>query len=339
MLGRTPLRLIALLLFFSVSACDEGLTGPERANVTIAVAGQSNLIFLPLTLAQERGYFAAEGLTVTILNVASGADARNAVVNGTADVAMGFYEHVFTLRASQNVDGVAFVLFGDAPGVAVGVRPALASTVKSIKDLSGRKIGISSNGSGSHNTIRYLLRKENIAESAVTFVPVGLNEAAEAALELGQIDALSNIDPAITDLQLRNGITLLSDTRTRAGTQAVYGGDYAGTSFYAKRSFLEQYPGTAQALANASVKTLAWMAASTPEQILAPLSDSFLGGQRSLYVQMLKNSTGMFVNDGHFDESALTRVLQAFSLFDAAVAGANISVGATYTNEFVNRAN
>jgi NitT/TauT family transport system substrate-binding protein len=328
--------LIALVAF-SLSSCDEGVFGPELQHVTIAVPGQTNMIFLPLSVIEQLGYFREEGLEVSIVNVASGAEARQALLDGTADVLMSNYEQSLTLRASQSTDAVAFALFGSVPGLALGVRTSQAATVKSAKDLAGKKVGISSPSSGSHNLVRYLLRKEGVAETSVTFTAVGLGETAEAALESGQVDALSSLDPAITDLQQRSTITVLADTRTLNGTIAVYGGPYTGGAFFTRRAFVEQYPETTQRLTNAAVRALRWMSTQTPEQIVAALSDKYVGGQRSLYVAMLKNSPGMFSADGRFDQAVLTRVISTVALFDTGIAGAGIDVTKTYTNSFVER--
>lgn len=336
---RTKRSFFSLLLplLLTLTACDEGITEPELTHVTLAVAGPTNVVLLPLSVMQAKGFFAEEGLNVTILATASSADTRAAITSGAADVAMGNYEQILSNRTGGNTDPVSFVLLGNVPGPALAVRNSLAGSIRSAKDLSGRKIGISSPSSLSHNLVRYLLRKEGIAESAVTFVPVGLGEPAEAALESGQVDALSSVDPAITDLQLRGTAQVIADTRTLVGTRAVYGGDYTGPSLYARRSFIQQYPETTQRLTNAAMKALRWMAASTPEQIVAALSDAHVNGQRPLYVQMLEHSPGMFSTDGLLLEATLNRVIATAALFDPAIASASIRVSDTYTNTFVNR--
>jgi NitT/TauT family transport system substrate-binding protein len=333
----SKLRLLPLLLATLTTACEEGVTEPEIINVTLAVAGPTNVVLLPLSVMQAKGFFAEEGLNVTILATASSADTRTAFISGAADVAMSNYEQLLSTRTSGGTDAVSFVLFGNTPGPALAVRFSLAGSIKTAKDLSGRKVGISSPSSPSHNLVRYLLRKEGVAESAVTFVSVGLGEPAEAALESGQIDALSSVDPAITDLQIRGTGQVISDTRTLVGTRAVYGGDYTGATLYARRTFIEQHPEATQRLTNAAMKALRWMAASTPEQIVAALSDAQVNGQRDLYVQMLRNSPGMFSTDGLLVEATLNRVIATAGLFDPSIAAAGIMVGDTYTNVFVNR--
>jgi len=56
---------------------------PERSRVTLAVAGRTSIYHLPLTIAEQRGYFRAEGLDVDIVDVAGASRALQALANGT----------------------------------------------------------------------------------------------------------------------------------------------------------------------------------------------------------------------------------------------------------------
>ena len=58
----------------------------EKRKVTIAVGGKNLFYYLPLTIAEQLGYFKAEGLEVSIVDFAGGSRALQAVVGGSADV-------------------------------------------------------------------------------------------------------------------------------------------------------------------------------------------------------------------------------------------------------------
>ncbi|MFN6997497.1 MAG: ABC transporter substrate-binding protein, partial [Aquincola tertiaricarbonis] len=64
----------------------------EKTKVTIAVGGKNLFYYLPLTVADQLGYFKAEGLDVSIVDFAGGARALQAVVGGSADVVSGAFE-------------------------------------------------------------------------------------------------------------------------------------------------------------------------------------------------------------------------------------------------------
>src|SRR3954468_21034468 len=71
----------------------------EKPKVTLAVGGKNLLYYLPLSIAEQLGYFKAEGLEVTIVDFAGGAQALRAVVGGSADVVSGAFEHTVNMQA------------------------------------------------------------------------------------------------------------------------------------------------------------------------------------------------------------------------------------------------
>jgi len=86
----------------------------EKTKVAIAVGGKALVYYLPLTIAEVRGYFKDEGLDVTIADFAGGAKALQAVVGGSADVVSGAFEHSLNLQ-SKGQYYRNFVLQGRAP--------------------------------------------------------------------------------------------------------------------------------------------------------------------------------------------------------------------------------
>src|SRR5476649_698304 len=53
----------------------------EKTEVHIAVGGKAAFYYLPLTIAEQLGYFKAEGLDITISDFAGGSTALRAVVD------------------------------------------------------------------------------------------------------------------------------------------------------------------------------------------------------------------------------------------------------------------
>ena len=71
----------------------------EKQKVSIAVGGKNLFYYLPLTIAEQQGYFKDEGLQVEISDFAGGAKALQALVGGSADVVSGAYEHTINMQA------------------------------------------------------------------------------------------------------------------------------------------------------------------------------------------------------------------------------------------------
>src|SRR3981081_2209874 len=80
----------------------------EKKKITVAVGGKSLLYYLPLTIAERKGYFKSEGLDVEIVDFPGGAKALQAMVGGSADVVAGAYEHTINMLAKgQPIVGLA----------------------------------------------------------------------------------------------------------------------------------------------------------------------------------------------------------------------------------------
>ena len=110
-----------------------------------------------------------------------------------------------------------------------------------IDDLRGRRIGISAAGSATNMAASLLLARGGVRPEEVSFVDVGTGADALHALRSGRIDAISNVDPLITQLEQRGDVRIISDTRTLKGTQEVFGGPLPAACLYAQEDFCLLY--------------------------------------------------------------------------------------------------
>ncbi|MCS7058964.1 MAG: ABC transporter substrate-binding protein [Meiothermus sp.] len=327
------MRKILLLVFGLVLLL--GMAFAQQRRVVLAVGGKTAVVYLPLTLVERLGYFQQEGLEVVIQDLQAGSRALAALNGGSADVVMGFYDHTIQMQA-QGRDITAFVEVGRYPGVVLGVRTDL-ERVQGIADLKGMRVGVTAPGSSTNFYLNHWLIKAGLRPTDVAVIGVGTGAQAVAAVERRQIDAIVNVDPAITLLQRRGLIRVLADTRTAQGARAVFGGEYPAAVLYTTRGWLERNPETAQKLVNAMVRGLRWMQGKSAEEIARVLPEEYFLGDRELYLQVLRNSTEMFSKTGRFSDSAPLRPLVVLSGFDEAVARSQIDLKKTYTNAFVDR--
>ena len=311
----------------------------EKRDVHIAVGGKASFYYLPLTIAEQQGYFKAEGLNVKISDFAGGSVALRAVVGGSADVVSGAYEHTINLQSKKQYFR-AFVLQGRLPQIAFGVASARAGQVKSLKDLKGLKIGVSAPGSSTHNLVKQLLVKGGLDPNKdASIVGVGLGAQAVAAIRSGQIDAISNTDPVMTKLEQDNAIRILADTRTVKGTQDVWGAPLPAGCLYAPVEFTQKFPNTAQALANAIVRADKWISKASATDVAKVVPESYLMGDRALYLFSYDKVKEAISPDGIISEAGAKATLKALATFDSHIKAAEIKLEQTYTNEFAKKAN
>ena len=197
------MRRFTLYAFIGLSAIAAAAPAAEKleqAKVTIAVGGRSLFYYLPLTLADRLGYFKDEGLTVEIADFPGGAKALQAMVGGSADVVSGAFEHVVDMHA-KGIEVQEFVLQDRYSGIVLGLSKARATSYKSPKDLRGLKIGVTAPGSSTNIFVNALLARDGLPPDAVSIIGVGASSGAVAAMQKGQIDGISNLDPVITRLE------------------------------------------------------------------------------------------------------------------------------------------
>jgi NitT/TauT family transport system substrate-binding protein len=311
---------------------------PEKRKVAIAVGGKAGFYYLPLTIAEQLGYFKAEGLDVEISDFAGGAKALQAVVGGSADVVSGAFEHTINLQA-KGQHFQCFVLQGRAPQIAVGVSTRTLPNYKGIADLKGKRIGVSAPGSSTNMMANFLLAKAGLKPSDVSFIGVGTSAGAISAMRSGQIDAISNIEPAMTMLQQKGDVKIIADTRTLKGTQELLGGPMPAACLYAPADFVQKYPNTVQALANAIVRALKWLENAGPSELVKTVPESYLLGDRALYLATFGAVREALSIDGMVSEEAAKTALKVLQEFEPSLRTAKIDLSKLYTNEFAKRAN
>ncbi len=312
----------------------------EKQKVTIAVGGKNLFYYLPLTIAEQLGYFKDEGLDVTIVDFAGGSRALQAVVGGSADVVSGAFEHTIAMQL-KGQPMRAFVLQGAAPQIVLGVNPKTMPDFKSVADLKGKKIGVTAPGSSTNIVANFVLAKAGLKPTDVSFVGVGAGNGAVAAMRSGQIDAISNLDPVITLLARSGDLKIVSDTRKMDEAEKVFGGPMPAGCLYAPQGFLDKNPNTAQALVNAMVRADKWIHQAGGGDVIKVVPESYLLGDRAIYIDGFLAAKQATSADGSFPARGPQTALNALASIDPKIAAAKgkVDLSAIYTNDFVKKAN
>ncbi len=341
MFSKSIKAVAALIASFAVIAASTATQAqaPEKKKITIAVGGKSLFYYLPLTIAERQGYFKDEGLEVEIPDFAGGAKALQALVGGSADYVSGAFEHTINMQAKKQPIK-AVVLQANFSSITLVMTKDKAAKYKSAKDLKGLKIGVTAPGSSTNMFVNNLLAKEGLKPSDVSIVGTGAGAGAVAAMEKGEIDGMSNLDPVTTQLESTGKYVAVADSRTEKGMKEYYGGDYLASCIYATDDYIKKNPNTTQAVVNAMVRALRWLSRATPEQVMAVVPEAYLAGNRSLYKDaLLKNMIG-YSTDGQMSLKAAQNVYKVLKQFEPSVmaAGDTIKLEATFDNRFVTKA-
>lgn len=310
---------------------------PEKTKVAIAVGGKAAFYNLPLTIAEQLGYFKAEGLEVDISDFAGGSQALAAAEGGLADVVSGAYENTITLQTrGQNFQ--AFVLQGRAPAIAIGISVKSMPHYRAVADLKGRRIGVSALDSSTHRVAQLILSRVGLKADDVNYVGVGTTAGALNAFRTGQIDALSTVDPVMTLLEQRGEIRIIADTRTLKGSAEVFGGVMPAGCLYAPLDFVKNNPHTVQALTNAIVHSLKWLQTAGPSDIIKVVPDAYLLRDRAVYLAAFNKVREAISPDGVIPDDGPQTAARVQARLDPSFKLGSIDLAKTYTNVFAVKA-
>jgi NitT/TauT family transport system substrate-binding protein len=309
---------------------------PEKKDVSIGVGGKNLLYYLPLTVAEKKGYFTEEGLNVTINDFKGGSQSLQALQGGSVDAVTGAYEHTIRMQVKGR-PVIALIELGRFPGMVLAVKTDLKDKIKKPGDLKGMKIGVTAPGSSTNNFINYLLAKDGVKPDEVAIIGVGTGATAVAAIKKGEIEGLVNLEPVISTLTRDNSITVMADSRTEEGTKAIFGGSNSAAVLYVSPEFIAKNPETSQRLVNAFYKALVWIAKATPEDIAGAVPEEFYLNDRSLYLEAVKNSLATYSRDGIITESSMKAAMELLS-FDAEISAAKVDLQKTFDKRFVEKA-
>jgi NitT/TauT family transport system substrate-binding protein len=184
---------------------------PEKAKIKVAILPTMDTV--PLYLAMDSGYFAKEGLEVTPVAAASGADCVAKLVAGDVDFAFSSYTPFFSARAKGVAD---LKLVADATSAAPGNAVVVTmpnSPVKSIRDIAGRRVAITAKFTMTHLLVESQLKVNGVDSSTVQYAEMPFPQMADK-LAKGQIDAAFLTEPFLQQAAKSVGAYRLFDTAT-----------------------------------------------------------------------------------------------------------------------------
>ena len=310
----------------------------EKPKLVLGVGGMTLLYYLPLTIARDRGFFREEGLTVEINDFGGGARALQALTGGSVDIVTGAYEHTIRMQA-KGQDVRALIELGRFPGIVIGVSKKKAGQIKSAADLKGARIGVTAPGSSTALTVQYAMVKAGLKVTDASIIGTGAGPSAVAAMKSGEIDAVSHLDPVIAKLEADGDIEVLIDTRTEAGTRALFGGSNPAAVLYTKGDFIAKNPATAQRLVNAFHKALKWIEAATPEQIADAVPVDYHYGDKPLYIRAVGRTKESYSRTGVIPPEGMASIYDMLKKLDPELAEAMVDLASTFAGQFVARLN
>lgn len=205
---RAATVLSGLCLAATLAGCAALGDNPQSNNAhgpmqTLTVGANPSVPAATLYLAVDHGLFAAQHLHVTIVNTSGGSAAVPALVGGSYDITST--NDATAILAREKGIPIAFVADEDAAKDDTNTLDALpTSPIKSIKDLSGKTIGISSPNDPPYLALRTEMIDNNVDPDSVHWVTVAYADA-ETYLTAHRVDATIEADPYRTQTADQTG--------------------------------------------------------------------------------------------------------------------------------------
>lgn len=257
----TPYRAISLAATgmaatLALTGCGGGDTdssgtgkGLEKTTMNVSALPLDNVA--PLFVAQQRGLFKKEGLTVNIKPLDKSILAVPSMLKGETDAVVGAND-VSMFQADAKGVGPIMLLDEEITTLPKesGILALPNSNIKTAKDLAGKKIAVNILNSVQQMLATAALKSTDVNPNDVKWTSVDFPDMG-AALQRHQVDAVYALEPWVTNIEQKLGAQIILDT----DTGPVKSFPRAGV--FAAKSFTDKYPNTARAFQRAYQKASA----------------------------------------------------------------------------------
>lgn len=255
-----PLQLLAALLLCLGLA---GTVAGQNRPATLAIQVYPGFLgsFLA-TVAQEQGFYKANGLDVKLVPLGDGPRGLAALEGGSIQLAQNNTDFMLLAR-NRGLDlmmvmgtwGEQFTVMARND---VALPDASSGYPAVMKDLLGKKVGVSARGAGTEYGMRTLLTAAGLSPEGVTYIAVGGTAGQVPALRTGNVDAVvaaglgadvikaMGIGKPVVDLQAGQG------PRELLGLANCYEG------YFGERSWVQANPDTLRRFVKAQQQAEAW---------------------------------------------------------------------------------
>jgi NitT/TauT family transport system substrate-binding protein len=203
--------------------------------LTLALSGPTTSPeYLPLRVAAAEGLFAREGLDVVLKTTRAEPGAAEALAQGQADLVATSLEAIlrFGPRSSQQAPRLVFGLTA-APPVALLIPTSQAAIVKSLDDLPGTRVGVSSPGAPEQAWLGWLLARAGLTLAQVWVVSYG-TRGLVSAIESGEVHTGLVPEPFASRLVADGQARVLVDLRTPAAVAQALGGPTVNAAVFVR---------------------------------------------------------------------------------------------------------
>jgi NitT/TauT family transport system substrate-binding protein len=305
--SRLNFRLGAVLL------CAWGMilsyTDAARAETALRIgSSQLSIASIPVVVAIQQKLFQAEGISAEIVDFDGGGPAVQALAGGGIDLCICAGDHAMRL-ASRGLGGAVLVALLDKHPYSL-LAP-IGSSATDLKSLHGKPVGVTSPGSLTDNTLRFMIRKAGFnPDSDYEIIAAGTGGSMRAALDTGSVAAGMFTTPDVQAYMATGKYKFVADFRDL---------DYMALDLVVVGSWLKSNDATAHAVARAVVKA-EHMIQTDQKVVQAAVHERFPALSPDLVVAVAKDAAERSLShDGRAEEAGFKTALEMLRVADPTV--------------------
>ena len=284
-------------------------TSTARAETTLRIgSAQISIASVPVVVAIQQKLFEAEGITAEIIDFDGGGPAVQALAGGGIDLCICAGDHALRL-ASRGLGGTVLVALLDKHPYSL-LAP-VGSPATDLNSLRGKPVGITSPGSLTDNTLRFMIRKLGFnPDSDYEIIAAGTGGSMRAALDTGSVTAGMFTTPDVQAYMATGKYKFVADFRDL---------DYMALDLVAVGGWLKANDTTAHAVARAVVKAEK-IIQTDQNAVQAAVHERFPTLSPDLVVTVAKDAAERSLShDGRAQEAGFKTALEMLRVADPTV--------------------
>jgi ABC-type nitrate/sulfonate/bicarbonate transport system substrate-binding protein len=312
------LALLAVLAAHAVAA------PAARAEVLrVGKAVPEAFSFVPLDVGMRQGFFKKYGLEIETSAYSGGGMLQQALTANSVDIGLGSSPEMAGIVKGVPVKAVA-AMAGPPLLIALMVRPD--GTIKTVDDLKGRRVGVTSSNSLTAWLVGQLSLQKGWGRDGISVTPLGAIPGLLAALMMMQVDGfVADISTLLRAEEAGEGKILLS-----FGNLVQ---DFHIHVIFATNKLIAARPGAIRGFLAGWFETIAFMRANKAKSVETAMS--VLDINRSIAERTYDTLIPMFSDDGRFNPKALAVLSRSY--VDLKFLPAEPDMSKLYTEEFLPR--
>jgi NitT/TauT family transport system substrate-binding protein len=259
------------------------------------------------------------------------------MASGQVDMAGAWYVHTIDFQ-EKGKDVISVAQLSGAPGEREVCQKG--SGINSPSQWKGKTLGVTDIGSGTDELTLYLAHRYGLTTSEFNRAAVGAGPTFVASLQHGRIACGMTSQPTAGAIQTKGiGYTAVN-LATTSGAQQWLGGAYPAAGVLVQANWAASHQKQVQAVVDALVATMHWIATHSAAQIAAAMPPAFVSNgltTKADYIAELAGDKGQFLPDGMMPSNGPQTVSSVEKLVGNEPHPINLA--GTYTNQYVVAAN